>query len=271
MAIYLQDEWEMLSDLILTAGIRLDEYSDIGSTLSPRIGLVWNVTDRSELKLLYGEAFRAPNFEELYSINNPIAIGNPSIGPEKMKTFEISAGYRPSQKAAINVTAFHNEFTDRIELDRSLAIPQFHNAGKARIQGLESEIQYIIDTYRVYANHTWQRPEDRTRDTRIADVPSNRFNFGVDWETGKYLSGNVHLLYVGKRPRAAGDTRNDLKEYTTVNANVIIKKLAEGLEIRGAAYNLFDEKYSYPASAGTLDKDYPANGVSFFLEAKYIF
>jgi len=270
-ALYLQDEWEILDTLTLTAGVRYDDYSDFGATTSPRIGVVWNISTDAELKLLYGEAFRAPNFEEQYSINNPVAIGNPSLKPEKIKTYEIALGYRPLQRTAINITAFHNKFTDRIELDQSLAIPQYHNAGEATIHGIESEVQYLLEKYRIYANHTWQRPKDKTRDTRIADVPSYRANIGVDWETGRYLSGNVHLLHVGKRPRAAGDTRNDLKEYTTVNANVIIKTLAEGLEIMTSVYNLFDEKYAYPAPAGTLSKDYPADGVSFFVEAQYEF
>ncbi len=271
MAFYMQDEWEIIDDLTLTAGVRFDDYSDFGNTTSPRIGLVWNISESAEAKLLYGESFRAPNFDEQYSINNPAAIGDPSIGPENMKTYEIMMGYHPIQRATIHVTAFHNKFTDRIELDQSLAIPQFHNSGEAAIHGIESEIQYLIDKYRFYANHTWQRPKDKTRGTRIANIPSNRFNCGLDWATDRYLSGNVHLLHVGKRPRAVVDTRNDLGEYTTLNTTVIIKDFFKALEIRGSAYNIFDEKYAYPAPAGTLSKDYPANGASFFVEARYTF
>lgn len=270
-ALYIQDEWKILNNASLTAGVRYDHYSDVGNATSPRIGLVWNVSDNAGIKMLYGEAFRVPNFEELHSINNPVAVGNPALDPEKIKTYEVALGFRPHQKAAVNVTFFYNKFTDRIELDQSLIIPRFRNAGEATIYGVESEIQYFIGKNRIYANHTWQRPEDDEQETRIPDVPSHRVNLGLDWKAGKYFSGNINVLYVGKRPRAENDPRDDLDAYETVNANVIIKNFFKTFEIRCSAYNLFDKTYAYPAPAGTLKDDYPAAGASYFIEVRYTF
>jgi iron complex outermembrane receptor protein len=78
-AAYVQDEWRILDNLSLTTGIRYDHYDDVGSSTNPRIGLVWEVVKNVDLKLLYGEAFRIPTFDELYSINNPASVGNPDL------------------------------------------------------------------------------------------------------------------------------------------------------------------------------------------------
>ena len=81
-AIYLQDKWDITDGISITLGIRHDHYSDFEGTTNPRIGIVWDFLDNATLKLLYGQAFRAPNFLELYTRNNPALLGNPNLEPE---------------------------------------------------------------------------------------------------------------------------------------------------------------------------------------------
>ncbi|MCX7676257.1 MAG: TonB-dependent receptor, partial [Alteraurantiacibacter sp.] len=59
---FLQDVWSFAPDWELTAGLRYDHYSDFGSTLNPRLALVWQTTERLTTKLMYGQAFRAPSY-----------------------------------------------------------------------------------------------------------------------------------------------------------------------------------------------------------------
>jgi iron complex outermembrane receptor protein len=70
----LQDQWQIANDWNLTAGLRYDDYSDFGSTVNPRVALVWDMHTDLTAKLLYGRAFRAPSFADLFIINNPVAI-----------------------------------------------------------------------------------------------------------------------------------------------------------------------------------------------------
>ncbi len=271
-ALYVQDEWGINEDLSLTAGIRYDEYDDFGDTTNPRIGLVWKVDPRLDIKLLYGEAFRAPNFEELYLINNPATLSNPDLSPEKIRTYEVGLGWYPLEGAVINLTGFYNTVEDRIELVAiGGGLSEFQNRGKTTIYGIETEAKYSWERNRIYANHTWQRPEDDELGSRLPDVPSHRFNIGMDREIGKHTSGNLHLLYVGKRPRASSDAREDLEEYATVNSSITIKNIFKTLELQGSVYNLFDQQYFYPSPPNTVQSDYPAAGRSFFVEARYKF
>ena len=76
--LYAQDEWNIVRDWTLTAGVRHDNYSDFGGTTNPRLAPVWDATQELTAKRLYGQAFRAPSFNELYSIN-PVANGNPNL------------------------------------------------------------------------------------------------------------------------------------------------------------------------------------------------
>ncbi len=57
---FVQDEWRFAPDWTLTAGVRVDRYSDFGTTVNPRLALVGNLSPSLTAKLLYGRAFRAP-------------------------------------------------------------------------------------------------------------------------------------------------------------------------------------------------------------------
>ncbi|MCX7633405.1 MAG: TonB-dependent receptor, partial [Turneriella sp.] len=71
VGIFTQLNWTIFSWVALTAGVRYDYYSDFGSTINPKGGLVITAFDSKKwgeliIKLLYGQAFRAPTFQELY-------------------------------------------------------------------------------------------------------------------------------------------------------------------------------------------------------------
>jgi outer membrane receptor protein involved in Fe transport len=53
--------------LNLTLGARYDRNSQYGASFNPRIGAVYQPTDKTTIKLLYGSAFRAPAPSDLYS------------------------------------------------------------------------------------------------------------------------------------------------------------------------------------------------------------
>lgn len=82
-----------VENLSFTAGLRYDHYEDFGSTANPRFGLVYAPNEKLRFKTLYGKAFRAPNYKELYAINNPAKVGNEDLDPEEISTFEFLAGY----------------------------------------------------------------------------------------------------------------------------------------------------------------------------------
>lgn len=93
-SVYLQDVWDITDTISLTLGARHDQYSDFGGATSPRPGLTWAFMKEASLKLLYGEAFRPPNFVEMFTANQPAFLGNEDLDPETIRTYEIGLNYK---------------------------------------------------------------------------------------------------------------------------------------------------------------------------------
>ena len=58
-ALYVQDVWDISDEINLTFGARHNNYSDIGNSTNPRVGIIWKFLERWDAKFLYGTAFRA--------------------------------------------------------------------------------------------------------------------------------------------------------------------------------------------------------------------
>lgn len=273
-AVYVQDEWEIRENLNLTAGVRYDNYDDFGSTVNPRAALVWSFLKDADLKLLYGQAFRAPSFLELYNDGNPVALGNPNLDPEEIKTYEAALGYRFKGSHSININYFQNDIDNLIT--RDTATPAHYiNKGGAEIKGIEVSLsgQYSADNW-WKLSYTWQDPRNADTDDTLPDVPSQRASFSVNYGICKYLTAHADILWTGERPRVSGDTRGDMPSYTTVDLTLIAKNFYKGFEVRGMVHNLFDEDYKDPDTTGAaklIPGDYPREGISALIEFSYRF
>ncbi|MCU7923323.1 MAG: TonB-dependent receptor [Candidatus Thiodiazotropha sp. (ex Dulcina madagascariensis)] len=265
-ALYIQDIWEMTPTLEGTFGIRYDHYSDFGDTVNPRAALVWGFMKEANLKLLYGSAFQAPNFEQLYNINNPAHTGNPDLDPEKVRTYEASVGYFP-KNLLLNLTYFHSDFKDLIIWKDGLA----QNSSQWTIDGIEVEAKADFRSASYYANYTWQDPREDDTGERLPETPDSYGNIGFNWELNRYLNLNANLLMVGARSRADTDTRSELAGYEVVDLTLIGKNFFGTAEIRASIHNLLDEEYADPAPVNTVASDFPREGISFMVDLSYKF
>lgn len=274
--LYVQDVWDVMDTMSLTAGIRYDHYSDFGETTNPRAGLVWEFIENTSLKMLYGSAFIAPNFSQLYHANNPSLIGNPELGPETIHTYEIGIEHRFLEKYTARLNYFYNEISDIIvsgEKPSPTEPAQYKNRDEAEIDGIEAELHFDFghDNYG-HLNYSYQHPVDDNTGQRLPDVPAHRANAEINYAPWKYLNTNVSVSWVGKRYRDDRDTRDDLPAETLVDLTLIAKNFYRTLQIRGSVYNLFDENYLDPNPyPGQVPNDYPANKRMFMVEARYTF
>ncbi|MHB8417454.1 MAG: TonB-dependent receptor plug domain-containing protein [Myxococcales bacterium] len=157
---YLQDIFEPWSQLSITAGLRLDDYSDFGASWNPRLSVVYRPTRFLWVKALYANAFSAPTFQELYDNTNADLngyVGNPSLGPERIWTGEAEVGLTLPVGSGggldASVNAFHNDITGSIE-----EIPLFGNetplanAGNLSQWGLEGQVRLRVKWFSVFGN-----------------------------------------------------------------------------------------------------------------------
>jgi iron complex outermembrane receptor protein len=103
--------------LELNVAGRYDNYSDIGETTNPKIGLNWAPIDDVTVRASYGTSLRAPIFAELYGNSSALFVqaysdptagnasvqgvalsgGNTALEPEEAATYSVGFDWEPSQ------------------------------------------------------------------------------------------------------------------------------------------------------------------------------
>ncbi len=265
-ALYIQDQFNLTDTVNLTLGIRHDNYDDFGGTTNPRLGFVWKLTEESNLKILYGSAFRAPNFRELYDRNNSSTVGNPDLDPETINSYEISADYK-FESLYLNAGLFRNEIEDIIVEGPRPApndpSPFINVSGETIIQGVELETKYLLnDRSYTFANYSYQESED-INGGELPDIPAHKGNMGINWGIREMYDLTPTLSIMGPRKRAEGDTRDDLDGFLLLNLNLNIREPLPGLVISLSIINLLDEEYAEPGTPTNPD-DYPQPGISYW-------
>ncbi len=271
-SLYLQDEWNITEDIDLTVGVRYDNFTRFGGTTNPKVGLVWRFIEDAYAKLLFATAFRAPNFREMFLQNNPVIVGNTSLDPEKINTYEFQVGKDFTKYISGSMNFFYNRARDLIVLkpQSGSTILKYQNSGGTRVAGVEMEIKadFGDDNY-AYANYTYQDAKDTDDRDRLLDIPEHKANFGVNIGVTKFINANIHTFVSGRRPREIGGTRDDLPSYALVNCTLIGKNFMDNFEIRGSVQNLFDKDYADPS--GLVPSNHPQPGRSFMVELRFGF
>jgi iron complex outermembrane receptor protein len=265
-AFFMEDIWDITDNLRLTAGVRWDDYSDFGSEVSPRAGLTWEFFKGYDLKLLYGHAFRAPSFLELYNIR----FANPDLDPETIDSYEISLGADFTPSLTSRVTFFHNEGKDNVVAVSGAA----QNENKTRSQGVEVEARYDFPrgTY-LAMNYTYVRSISPHVTIRNWWSPRHLGNVMANIRLSRYLNFYADCHIEDGFRRDIGDSRNNMAGYAVVNTTLIARNFLKeygGLELRGSIYNLFDKDYTSPEYP-EIPNDMPQPGRNFIVEVKYKF
>lgn len=270
--LYVQDEWRFARDWALTGGIRHDRYSDIGDTTNPRLAMVWDASVDLTAKLLYGKAFRAPALTEQYSINNPVAQGNPDLKPETIGTWEAAFAWQARPDTDVNLSLFHYRMKGIIRTtDQGTGVSVWNNAGTQHGKGLELEAVWrATSTLRLQGHYALQRSVDEASGHDAGFAPRHHLYGRMDWSVanGWQVGGQVNR--VAGRKRAFGDNRPDIADYTTLDLTLRSSSISKGWEFVASIRNLFDADAREPTSAGdNIPGDLPLPGRTFYLQASY--
>ena len=137
--LYLQHQAHWSERWSSTLGIRHDHYSDVGSSTTPRAALIFAPTPVDRLKAMFGTAFRAPGLGDLYDRDAGVTLGNPGLGPIRVRTAEFAYQHQgPGWQTGI--TLFDNRATHLLS---SVPLPsgktQVENVGSNHNRGYELE------------------------------------------------------------------------------------------------------------------------------------
>lgn len=252
-AVYAQQESSLLDDaLTITGGLRLDQFDQLDSRVSPRLGLTYNSSQNWSTKLLWGRAFRKPTLLEQYEVrsdnNSP---GNPGLTPEDIETTEAEYTYSFSQKTYASIAVFRSKmlhFIQTVDLQ-----PYQNNENTLVIPGatLEWNSHFDLDGWRlgVAANYT----RLRTDIAGAAPASANVMLFSDNDKMGFYVGANS----LGRRNAAAGyhalvtnsqlKGRENNKAYAVFDAAVRWKQLPyKNWQLGLTLHNIFDKTYYNP-------------------------
>ena len=269
--LYVQDLWQIVPDWSLTAGLRYDNYSDFGDTVNPRLALVWQTSYAITTKLLYGKAFRAPSFAELFNINNPVAIGNPNLDPETINTYELAFNYTTDADLTLGLNFFYYEMKDIIRFNPPTYLAT--NSGDQNGHGMEFEAEWKpLDNLSIKGNYAWQSSEDQLTDSSVPNAPRHQLYLEGHYEFIQGWSANLQVNRVMDRARAPSDNRNPVSDYTKVDLVFRATQLIPSWEFATGIKNVTDEDIYEPSLApGSIPDDLPLAGRNYFAEIRKSF
>ncbi|WP_198262923.1 TonB-dependent receptor plug domain-containing protein [sulfur-oxidizing endosymbiont of Gigantopelta aegis] len=266
--VYIQDVWSFAEDWELTMGARYDDYSDFGDTMNPRVALIWQTSEKLTTKLMYGQGFRAPSFQELYA-DTSRTLANSSLDPEESETLELALSYQVSHALELGVNLFKFVITDFISAqDVGQSRRQYQNTGRNKIMGIEMEARWQASKNLSFSgNYTYRDPDDNK--FRQISEPGQDAYLRSDWRFHPHWNWNVQANWIADRERAMGDMRSNLADYTVADTTLRYTGFSQW-ELTASVRNLFDEDAREHTGA-SVPKDLPLAERNFYAEVLYKF
>src|SRR3989339_1676605 len=198
---YTQIDYMLSPKQKIIAGIQLNKPEDAQTDLSKRAGFIQGFGDNWWLKLLYSEAYRSPNLQEA-KITAPTLLGNSSLKPEKVATYDAQLIYQTSKQyfaIALYDSVLENLIV-RVPIPLSSpARSTFENQGYVRFQGIEIEGRVEVDEdFSILGNFSYQvnKTNSGIKDSTFA--PNIMAKLGASY--GGIYGTNMAIFnsYIGK-------------------------------------------------------------------------
>ncbi len=280
-ALFLQDEWVLPRDFVLTLGGRytwvaseLDETNDsaaiAGRTTDSHpvfsAGLTWSGIDHLTLRGMVAQGYRFPDLNKLFigtRHGGAVTLPNQDLDPETSNNFEIGARYN-TNNWNIDLAGFVNLAEDYITTQTiGTNLKQFANVDEARTYGIEAHMAYTFNPLNLtpYITGTWMRRKFESEDltTWKTNTPKFSGRLGLRWEND--LKNHPATVWSDVWMRGATKSEDeDSRGNVTENAAWQTANLAVGSDFgRDRQYhvslnlnNIFD--HSYSTAQNSLDE-----------------
>jgi iron complex outermembrane receptor protein len=270
-ALYIQDEFRISEKLIVTAGLRYDHYETFGGTMNPRIALIYKPDEHGSVKLLYGQAFRAPNDFEIFFQSSSFSKPNPLLQPETIKTTELIFE-RHGKHFSFSASGFYSDMNGLISqrVDPADGKAQFSNLHNVNSRGVETSIEVkLTNGIEGKLAYTLQSSASEQTGESLSNSPTHlaKVNLSVPLATRKIFA-SFQGLYTSERRTLAG---REVSGSFVSNATLLSQSLFKAFDISAGVYNMFNVRYSDPGSQAHRQNSIAQDGRSFRLKLTYTF
>lgn len=242
---FVQYQDDIRENLHYVVGLRADDYSNFGSHISPRAGLVWQYNKTQTLKALYGESFRAPSRSQTDVQNNPVITANPDLDPEIAGTTELIWLYSYGE-TYFSTTLYYIDLDDVITDTATMPIQRF-NTGSESLSGIEMEWHRQWSARlksRINASWAFDGPDKTNTEAEVFAGASLVYQ-ASKWTAALML--NHHSSKEDENSTAAQVRRVPSRIFFAANFRWFFQR---GFEYFIRLNNLFDEDYNSVATSG---------------------
>lgn len=289
--LWLQDTWNIVSNLTLTAGLAwqhtelkgddlLKGYSNTEdyNRFLPSLSLSYQLDKENQLYYNTTSNMRVPAIASVYGSVNGVEKQKPEL------TWNQEIGWRYStDKTLVSAALFYDQFKNRQAAYQQLTgVTSYFNAGSVTTQGLELSVNGKLPANFNYfssltllsaeqdSNYSAGGHSADTKGKQLFDTPRQLFNAGIGYDNQAFYA-NFLGRYTGSY---YGDLANNQKisGYTVFDANLgyRFKDLVSGLKettVSLNANNLFNKQYLSGVKSGTIDAD--PSDANFFGAPQY--
>ncbi len=268
-ALYIQDEVTLHRMLRVNVGLRHDSYDTFGNTTNPRVGVIYNPTSETSVKLLYGQAFRAPNAYELFWGQQGVAKSNPLLKAETNKTTELVIEHYIGPRLRLTATGFHYSIRGLItqQTDPKDGLLVYNNIGAIRAKGAEVEVEGKWPTgVRGRVGYTYEDSRNDATGLGLTNSPHHlaKANLMAPLAENRVLAG-FELQYVGARQTVLG---GEVPGVWIPNLT-LQSKLPHRLELSASLYNLVNHQYGDPGSEEHRQDTIRQDGRTVWIKVTY--
>ena len=270
--LYAQDEIRLCSWALVNAGLRCDGIEPYGNTdLSPRTALILSPCSRSVFKLIYGEAFRAPNAYERFYNDGVTTKANPDLSPETIRTYEFVWEQRVCEGFQLNTSLYQYDIQDLIAqvLDPNDDLLQFENVNSVKAEGMDVEGRVkMTDGIEIRGGYSFSDAEDGETKERLSNSPMHMAKLNLLVPLVEHLTAGIEVQYYARRLTVA---RTETGGYAVANATLLSRQLRENLDLSLSVYNLLDHHYVQPVGTEIQSGVVAQDGRTVMLKAVYKF
>ncbi|HJP98243.1 MAG TPA: TonB-dependent receptor [Rhodanobacteraceae bacterium] len=223
--VYVQDQWQVTEKLVVNYGLRADHVSAYVSEgqISPRLGLVYNVTPNTTLHAGYARYFTPPPTELIAPTDIALFQGttnqlpsdvNTNVKSERSDYYDVGVEQKVGRSLTLGLDAYYRKvgyLQDEGQFGAALVFSPF-NYARGRVRGVEFTADYAAGPWNAYFNLS----NSHALGTQVV---SGQYNFDPD-ELAHINAHWVHLDH-DQRLTASGGLSYAIGDATRIGGDFL--------------------------------------------------
>jgi outer membrane cobalamin receptor len=260
-SVFVQDQiklpvriFDSTAQLSLVPAFRTDNYSDVNTQFSPKLGFVFNYVRDFQLIFRgnWGRSYRAPSFNDLYWPLGDYTAGNPDLLPEKSHGFDLglAMNFMKSGFWGMEVNHYHTSLENLIIWEPgSDFIWRPQNLEEATLKGVETKFSFrdrdglfYFEADYDYLDAVNGSTDKTLQGKQLIYRPKNKVTLNLKMDFHRVETSGTYR-FVGERFTVADNT-SSLEGYRIVDVGLTWKQPASRseLRIRTEVRNLLDRQ-----------------------------